>query len=95
VRSAIGGFVTGLAVGMLVMLVLSGPAMNAAGASLLLTTAVGMLAFVAGALLGRRASRQEIRLSGRVFEFPQGFVMVEVALRRARSIIPVRVTQSE
>lgn len=92
---AIGGFIIGLVTG---MLVLSGPAMNVAGTSpMLFVAGVVALTFVAGILLGRKTSPkpQEIRLTGRVFEFPQGSVMVEVALRRMKSILPTRVTRSE
>ena len=92
---AIGGFIIGLVVG---MFILSGPAMTVVGTSpMLFAVGVAALTFVAGILLGRKTTPkpQEIKLTGRVFEFPQGTAMVEVALRRMKSILPTRVTQSE
>ena len=89
----VGGFIIGLVVG---MFVLSGPAISAASSfPAFFTIGTAILTFVAGILLGRKTTSKshEIKLTGRVFEFPQGSVMVEVALRRAKSIIPVRVTQ--
>jgi len=89
----VGGFIIGLVVG---MFVLSGPAISVASSfPAFFTIGTAILTFVAGILLGRKTTPKphEIKLTGRVFEFPQGSVMVEVALRRAKSIIPVRVTQ--
>jgi len=85
----LGGLVVGVAIG---MLVLSGAV---AGYPLVLTIGVSVLMFVGGLLLGRKSSPkpQPMRLTGRVFDFPQGFVMVEAALRRAKSIIPAKVTE--
>jgi len=89
----LGGLMVGVAIG---MLALSGfAARAAAGYPLFFTIGVAVMTFIGGVLLGRRAApkTQEVRLAGRVFDFPQGSVMVEVALRRAKSMIPVRVTQ--
>ncbi|RLE47842.1 MAG: hypothetical protein DRJ18_02740 [Candidatus Methanomethylicota archaeon] len=57
--------------------------------------ATGAGAFVAGLVLGMttRPKQEPIRLTGRIFEFPQGPIMVEVALKRASSLIPARVTR--
>jgi len=60
----------------------------------IIAAGVSALMFIAGAVVERRR-RREIRLTGRVFEFPQGPVMVEIALRRMSSILPAKVTQSE
>jgi len=90
---ALGGFIVGLVVGMFIF---SGPAMSVAGTSpILFAVGVAALTFVAGVLLGRKTSPKphEIKLTGRVFEFPQGSVMVEVALKRMKSILPTKVTQ--
>jgi len=95
VARAVGGFLIGVLVGIFVF---SGPVMVAAGCNaLVFALAMASIAFVAGLMLGRRASPkpQPIRLTGRVFEFPQGMVMVEVALKRLKSILPTKVTQSE
>lgn|GEM_PF-6062553 len=83
----------GVAIG---MLLLSGFAAQAViGYPIFFTIGVAVMTFMGGVLFGRRVSSktQEVRLTGRVFDFPQGSVMVEVALRRIKSIIPVRVTQ--
>ena len=87
--SFLGGLLVGLAVGMLFLSWLVMQTID----YLAFETAILML--VGGILLGRRVApkTKEMRLTGRVFDFPQGSVMVEVALRRAKSIIPVRVTQ--
>lgn len=55
------------------------------------------ISLAGGILLGRATApkTQQVRLTGRVFEFPQGPVMLEVALRRAGSLIPAKVTRSE
>ena len=92
---ALGGFLIGVIVGIFVV---GGPAAAvAASEPLIFAIAVASLAFLAGALLGRRTSPKpkEMKLTGRVFEFPQGTVMVEVALRRLKSILPTKVTQSD
>jgi len=61
---------------------------------LVFTTAIAALVGVGGFLAGRRSTpKHEMRLTGRVFDFPQGSVMVEVALRRMRSILPTKVTE--
>ncbi|MHC1627559.1 MAG: hypothetical protein ACXQTI_01845 [Candidatus Nezhaarchaeales archaeon] len=92
---AIGGFIIGLLVGIFVV---GGPATAAlATEPLIFAIAASSMAFLAGVLLGRRTSPKpkEMKLTGRVFEFPQGTVMVEVALRRLKSILPTKVTQSD
>lgn len=62
----------------------------------LLLFGIAGVSLVAGILLGKSTAKpQEMRLTGRVFEFPQGSVMVEVALKRLGSILPTRVTESE
>ena len=92
---ALGGFVLGLVVGVLV----AGPAVAglAVASPVLFAAGAAAAGFAAGLLLGRRSSPRprEVRLTGRVFEFPQGPVMVEVALRRMGSVLPTRVTRSE
>ena len=89
----LGGLMVGVAIS---ILFLSGLAIQVAtGYPLFFITGIAIMMFLGGMLLGRKSAPRvhEMRLTGRVFDFPQGSVMVEVALRRARSIIPVRVTQ--
>ena len=88
----LGGLVVGVGIG---MVVLSGTVASLAGYPLAITIGVSAFMFVGGIFLGRKASPkvQPMRLTGRVFDFPQGFVAVEVALRRAKSMIPVKVTE--
>jgi len=91
----LGGLTVGVAIG---MLLLSGFAAQAAtGYPLIFTVGIAVMTFVGGVLLGRRAApkTKEVRLTGRVFEFPQGPVMVEVALKRAKSMLPTKVTSSD
>jgi len=92
---ALGGFLIGILVGIFVV---GGPAAAAiASEPLVFAIAAASLAFVAGILFGRRSSPKpkEMKLTGRVFEFPQGAVMVEVALRRLKAVLPTKVTRSE
>jgi len=90
----LGGLIVGFAI---CMLFLSGYVAQAAGYPLFFTIGIAIMMFAGGVLLGRRAAprAKEMRLTGRVFDFPQGVVMVETALRRVKSIIPVKVTQSD
>jgi len=90
----LGGILVGLAVG---MLFLSGFAMQVAvGYPLYFMVGIAALAFVGGALLGKRMSpKYEMKLTGRIFNFPQGPVMVQAALKRVGSLIPRKVTQGE
>jgi len=48
-----------------------------------------------GGMLVAREKREELKLVGRVFEFPQAPVMVEIALKRYGAIIPRRMTEAE
>lgn len=82
----LGGLMAGIIVGALVAAV---PMSQSMGSPALLA-GVAVVMFVAGLLLGRRwkPTQQEVRFTGRVFEFPQGSAMVEVALRRMRSVLP-------
>jgi len=48
-----------------------------------------------GGIIAARGKREEVKLTGRVFEFPQAPIMVEMALRRYGSIIPRRMTEAE
>ena len=89
----LGGLMAGVAVGMLLL-----PEFMAQVASdhpLFFIVGLTATMFVAGVSLGRKSSPKprEMKLTGRVFDFPQGSVMVEVALRRMKSILPTKVTQ--
>ena len=91
----LGGLVVGAVVG---VLFLSGFALEVAtGYPFPFIAGIVVLTFLGGAMVGWRVSPKprEPRLTGRVFDFPQGLVMVEIALKRAKSIIPVKVTSSE
>lgn len=90
----LGGLALGLVVGTFVIGgIIAGVGLN----TVVVAGATGAGAFIAGLVLGMtsRPKQEPVRLTGRVFEFPQGPVMVEVALKRASSIIPTKVTQSE
>lgn len=89
----LGGLLVGLVIGSLVFSYIVVEV--ATGMPVALIIGVSMLTFIAGVLVGgrRQEKTKEIRLTGRVFDFPQGPVMVEVALKRMGSIIPVKVTQ--
>lgn len=92
----IAGIMLGLSIGVLVV----------AGATLELALSFPLAAIVAifagaiigsfllGASIGGKKPR-EIQLTGRVFEFPQGPIMVEVALKRMGSLIPAKPTKSD
>ena len=48
-----------------------------------------VLMFFGGVLISRKTSKTEpIRFSGRVFEFPQAPIMIEVALTRMGALVP-------
>jgi len=91
----IGGLATGIAVAMIFLGTLA--QMAALNYPWAFTIGIGALLFVGGLLVGIKTSPkpQEMKLTGRVFDFPQGSIMVEVALRRMRSILPTKVTESE
>jgi len=65
-----------------------------AGNAVIFAGALFVLAVLGGMLLARE-KREELKLVGRVFEFPQAPIMIEVALRRSGSIIPRRMTETE
>lgn len=86
----IGGLITGFAFGLIVP---AGFMANVLlGYPVFFTIVASVVTFIGGVLAGARVSpkTQPVRMTGRVFEFPQGPIMVEVALRRAKSIIPGR-----
>jgi len=91
----LGGLAVGIPIGVLFLAeyVLE----FAAEYPLLFIIGISVVMFVGGLVLGRRASPkpQKVRLTGRVFDFPQGAVMVETALRRVKSILPTKVVRSE
>jgi len=89
----LAGFTVGFAVNMLLLSEFT--AQIATGYPLFFMAGLAAAMFASGMLLGRKIApkSQEMRLTGRVFDFPQGSVMVEVALRRMRSILPTKVTQ--
>ena len=86
----VGGFLIGLVVGALVF------GWIITHKSPLVLLGIAGLAFVAGLLIGKGTAKpREMHLTGRVFEFPQGAVLLEVALKRLGSILPTKVTESE
>jgi len=90
----LGGLLIGIVLGIFVV---SKPFIALAGAyPWFLALGTSILAFFGGTLIARKTTKvQPIRFSGRIFEFPQAPIMVEVALRRMESVIPARVTRNE
>jgi len=87
---ALAGFVLGVVVGIFVV------GIPVIGLSpMVIIIIVSSATFFAGIVLGRAFAPKSsaMRLTGRIFEFPQGPVMVEVSLRRMKSILPTEVTQ--
>ena len=85
----VGGIVLGVVLGVLVGgALLSIDAIASLGGVATILGAVA-LAFVGGLFLGsfRQQPKPRVRLSGRVFDFPQAPAMVEIALRRMRAIV--------
>ena len=94
VLTFLGGTLVGIVLGIFVV---SKPFIALAGAyPWFLALGTSILAFFGGTLIARKTTKvQPIRFSGRIFEFPQAPIMVEVALRRMESVIPARVTRNE
>jgi len=92
-------FIGGLVVGVAVAMVFLERAVQTVATNNLwfFTVGIGALLFIGGLLLGKKMTPkpQEMRLTGRVFDYPQGSIMIEVALKRMRSILPTKVTESE
>jgi len=63
--------------------------------NVIIIVAVLFILAVFGGMLVAREKREELKLVGRVFEFPQAPIMVEIALKRYGSIIPRRMTETE
>ena len=93
VPAFLAGFASGLAFGLLLL----EPVQAALGFPQPFAAGVAAAVFAGGLLLGRGLAPKprEVRLTGRVFDFPQGPVMVEAALRRAKSILPTKVVERE
>lgn len=90
-----GGILLGAVAGVFLV---SAPALEVAvGMPIVFIVGVAVVTFVAGLLVGRKTSPkpEEVRMTGRVFEFPQGPLMVEVALKRMGSILPTKVVSSD
>jgi len=91
----VGGILLGVVVGVFLV---SAPVIEVA-LSMPIAFVIGLVAvvFLAGLLVGRKSSPkpEEVRMTGRVFEFPQGPLMVEVALRRMGSVLPTKVVSSD
>jgi len=90
----LGGILIGIVLGIFVV---SKPLIALAGTyPWFLALGTSIFAFFGGTLIARKTTKvQPIRFSGRIFEFPQAPIMVEVALRRMESVIPARVTRNE
>lgn len=87
----LGGILVGAAIG---MLVLPPVTLQLSTNFLILTIATSILTFVGGILLGGHIMpKKEMKLTGRVFEFPQAPIMIEIALKRAKSILATKVTE--
>jgi len=91
----VGGILLGVVAGVFLV---SAPAVEVA-LSMPIAFVIGLVAvvFLAGLLVGRKSSPkpEEVRMTGRVFEFPQGPLMVEVALKRMGSVLPTKVVSSD
>ena len=61
---------------------------------LFLFIGVCIISFAIGYFI-KRPKAPEIRLTGRVFAFPQAPVQIEASLRRMGSILPIRGVRSE
>jgi len=86
-------FALGIVLGVLVGVLVGGALLSVETIAMLggVTVVLGvvMLAFLGGLFIGlsRRPPRPQIRISGRMFDFPQAPAMVEIALRRMRAIV--------
>lgn len=85
----VGGVLIGIVIG---VFILSNAIIAIAGTfPVFVNVVVAVLAFFGGIFVSRKTEKQEqIRFSGRVFEFPQAPVVVEIALRRLGSMVPTR-----
>jgi len=77
-----------------VLLVVAVILMWVPASSLAIVAGIYLMALLGG-IIAAREKREEVKLTGRVFEFPQAPIMVEMALRRYGSIIPRRMTETE
>ncbi len=87
-----GGLLLGLAIGIFIV---GAPLIaTLAGVPLLLVIGIAIIAFVGGLLIGRLGTKEQAiqppRFGGRVFEFPQGPLLVEIALKRAGYVVKRR-----
>lgn len=86
-------FAVGIALGVVVGILVGGALLTVEAVSMIggVTVVLGVvvLAFLGGLFIGlsRKPPRPRVRLSGRVFDFPQAPAMVEIALRRMRAIV--------
>jgi len=83
-------FLSGLILGELIgIFVMAGPTIQFAfSCPILFLVAICVFSFIGGLLLGvaTRPKSKKLPLAGRVFEFPQGPLMVEIALKRMKSL---------